>query len=66
MCRDTLSIIENVEKRQQIKIARNKESRKMNGRQKSLIQTREIGLDRYYDPQSKKPDLSLDAFEILK
>jgi len=65
-CENTPSIIEDLEKRRQIKVAKTRESRKVDGRQKSLIRTREVGTDRYYGPQSQKPDLSLHAFEVLK
>jgi len=65
-CESTPSIIEDLEKRRQIKVAKTREYRKVDGRQKPLIRTREVGTDRYYGPQSQKPDLSFHAFEILK
>jgi len=58
------SIVENLEKRRQIKVAKTRESREEQGRPKKF--KRESGTDRYYGPQSQKPDLPSDIFEQLR
>ena len=63
MCKTVPPIVENLEKRPQIKVARTRESRKMQGRQKFK---REPGTDRYYGPQSQKPDFPSNVLEQLK
>jgi len=58
------SIVEKLEKRRQIKVARTREFRQIEGRQKKL--KRESGPDRHYGPQSQKPDLPDHIFEQLR
>lgn len=55
MSKNVPPIVETVEKRRQVKVARTRESREMNGRSKKF--KREQGTDSYYGPQSRKPDL---------
>jgi len=64
MCKTIPPIVENLEKRRQIKVAKTRESRETQGRQKKF--KRESGTDRYYGPQSQKPDLPSDVFEQLR
>ncbi|XP_071652583.1 uncharacterized protein [Temnothorax longispinosus] len=54
-------VVEKLEQRRQIKVARTRESRQIDGRQKRS--KRESGTDRYYGPQSQKPDVTDDVFE---
>jgi hypothetical protein len=63
VCNTVPSIIENLEKRRQIKVARTKEYRKLHGKPKKF-KTKE-GTDSY-GPKSQKPDLSPDVFEQFK
>jgi len=53
-------VIEKVEKRRQIKVARTRESREINRKKKKL--KKDSGTDCYYGPQSQKPDLPDDIF----
>jgi len=55
-------VIENLEKRRQIKVAKTRESREIDGRKKKL--KKESGTDCYYGPQS--PDLLDDVFEQFR
>jgi len=64
MCNNVPSLIENLEKRRKIKIARTRESREVSGRKKKFNQ--ESGTDRHYGPQSQKSDLAPDVFEQLR
>jgi len=64
MCNTVPPIVENLEKRRQIKVAKTRESREAQGRQKKF--KREPGTDCHYGPQSKKPDLSSDIFQQLQ
>ncbi|XP_036149752.1 uncharacterized protein LOC118647911 [Monomorium pharaonis] len=57
-------VIENLEKQRQKKIARTRESREAQGRQKKF--KREPGTDSHYGPQSRKPDLPPETFEQLR
>ncbi|XP_067207257.1 uncharacterized protein [Linepithema humile] len=64
MGKDVPAIVENLEKRRQIKIAKTKEIRKVHGRLKKF--NRQSGTDCYYGPQSQKPDLPPDVYEQLQ
>ncbi|KMQ86118.1 hypothetical protein RF55_14999 [Lasius niger] len=64
MCKTVPPIVENLEKRRQRKVAKTRESREAQGRQKKF--KRESGTDRYYGPQSQKPDLPSHIFEQLR
>jgi len=64
MCDSVPPLVEKLEKRRQIHIAKKKESRTVEGRQKKVKQ--EMGTDRHYGPQSQRPDLPLHIFEQLK
>ena len=64
MCKTVPPIVENMENRRQIKIARTRESRKIQGMPKKF--KRESGTDRHYGPQSQKPDLAPDVIEQLR
>ncbi|KMQ82941.1 hypothetical protein RF55_21408, partial [Lasius niger] len=64
MCKTVPPIVENLEKRRQIKVAKTRDSREAQGRQKKF--KRESGTDRCYGPQSQKPDLPSDVFEQLQ
>ncbi|KYN22252.1 hypothetical protein ALC57_05353 [Trachymyrmex cornetzi] len=64
VCNSVPSIIENLEKRQQIKTARTRESRKVDGKQKKIFLN--IETDGYYGPQSQKSDVSSEIFEEKK
>jgi len=64
VCKTVPSIIENMEKRRQVKVTRNRECRKEEGRPKKL--KKEKGTDCYYGAQSQKPDVPSDVFEVLK
>lgn len=55
---------EKLEKRRQIKVARTRESRQIDGKPKKF--KREPGTDRHYGPHSQKPDLPDDVFEQLR
>ncbi|XP_067216539.1 uncharacterized protein [Linepithema humile] len=57
-------IVENLEKQRQIKVAKTRESREAQGMPKKF--KGESGTDRYYGPQSQKPDLSSHVFEQLR
>jgi len=57
-------IVENLEKRRQIKIAKTREYRQIQGRQKKRKE--ESGTDRHYGPQSQKPDLPSHVLEQLR
>ena len=57
-------VVENLEKRRQIKVAKTRESRKMDGRLQKIKQ--ETGLDCDYGPQAQKPDIGPNEFEILE
>jgi len=64
MCKDVPPTIQNLEQRRQIKVAINKKSREENGRSKKF--KREAGTDRYYGPQSQKPDLPPEVYKQLE
>jgi len=64
MCKDVPLTIQNLEQRRQIKVAVNQKSRKEDGRSKKF--KREAGTDRYYGPQSQKPDLPPDVYKQLE
>ncbi|XP_067203566.1 uncharacterized protein [Linepithema humile] len=64
MCKNVPPVVENLEKRRQIKISRTKESREMHGRSKKF--KREPGTDCYYGPQSQKPDLPPNVYQQLE
>lgn len=61
VCNSVPTVIENLEKQRQIKVARNRESR-------STKETKKFksGTDRYYGPQSQKPDLPDEVLEELR
>ncbi|KMQ89298.1 hypothetical protein RF55_11082 [Lasius niger] len=63
MSKNVPPVVEILEKRRQTKVARTRESRKVNGRQKCK---RKSGTDCHYGPQSQKPDLLPDIFEQLR
>jgi hypothetical protein len=58
------SIVENMEKQRQIKVARTRESRQINGRKRKFI--RESRTDRFYGPKSEKPDIPEDVLEQFR
>ncbi|KAL6417133.1 hypothetical protein ACFW04_012961 [Cataglyphis niger] len=64
MCKTVPPIVKNLEKRRQIKVVKTRESRETQERQKKF--KREPGADRYYGPQSQKPDLSSDKIQQLQ
>ncbi|KMQ86930.1 hypothetical protein RF55_13949 [Lasius niger] len=64
VCKDIPLVAKYLEKRRQIKLLKTKESRKMNGKSRKF--KRELRPDRYYGPQSQKPDLPSDVFQQLK
>jgi hypothetical protein len=57
-------VVANLEKRRQIKIARSRESRKIDGRRKKSKE--EQGTDCHYGPQSQRPDLPSDVLKQLE
>lgn len=59
ICKNVPPIVETLEKRRQAKVARTRESREINRRQKKKFKS---GTDCHYGPQSQKPDLPLDVF----
>jgi len=64
ICKVVPPIIENLEQRRQMKVARTRESRQVHGKSKKF--KREPGTDRYYGPKAQKPDLPLDVYEELQ
>ena len=57
-------VVQKLEKRRQTKIARTKESRSMKGQTTGL--RRSQGLDKYYGPNSEKPDIEPDVYKQLR
>jgi len=64
MNKSVLPILEKMENRRQMKVAKTREYREINGNQKKL--KRESGTDRHYDPQSQKPNLPDDVLEQFR
>ncbi|XP_067205374.1 uncharacterized protein [Linepithema humile] len=64
MKKDVPLVVENLEKRRQIKVSKTRESREMHDKPKKF--KREAGTDCYYGPQSQKPDLPSDLYQQLE
>ncbi|EZA49093.1 hypothetical protein X777_12633 [Ooceraea biroi] len=62
MCKDVPAVVADLENRQ-LKVARNKECRKVHGRKRFK---RDAGPDSHYGPHSQKPDLPPHVFEQLQ
>jgi len=56
--------VEKLEKRRQLHVVRKRELRQIEGRRKKVKQ--DVGTESHYGPQSQKPDLAPEIFEILK
>ncbi|EZA52499.1 hypothetical protein X777_08632 [Ooceraea biroi] len=63
MCKDVSAVVADLEKRQQIKIARNKERTEVYDRKRFK---RDVGPDSHYGPHSQKPDLPPHVFQQLQ
>ena len=54
-------IVEKLEKRRQVKVAKTKEAREVNGRTRAF--RRSQGLDKQYGPNSQKPDIEPESYQ---
>jgi hypothetical protein len=62
--KDVLLVVANLEKRRQIKVAKTRESREINGKREKYKQ--EQGTDSHYGPKSQRPDFPANVLKQLE